>query len=155
MRLARIYKSLLHVYPRAYRTLFADEMLEVFEQAHFNLPQRSLSALARFTASEFISVLTGAAIEWGARFTSFSSDCMPRRALETVSEGQRGPNALRSDVQAAEDRVTFLLRRMEFAIANHQFQNARLYFDEERKARENLRLIRLRYETGDHYAQPE
>jgi hypothetical protein len=152
VKLARIYKSLLHLYPGAYRALFADEMLDVFEQAHRNLPERSLSALVRFTAAEFTSVIAGAAIEWGARATSFGSDRMPGM-LETASEGQRGPGNLPDDVRAAQDRVTFLLRRMEFAIANHQFQNARLYSEAERKARENLRLVRLRYETGDGESQ--
>jgi hypothetical protein len=151
--LAKIYKLLLHLYPAAYKTLFADEMVHVFEEARRGLPERSLSALVRFTAAEFTSVITGAAVEWSARVTSFGSRCMPGHVLDAVSEDQRGPSDQPFDVRIAQDRVTFLLRRMEFAIANHQFQNARLYSEEERKAREHLRLVKSRYETGDTESQ--
>jgi ATP-dependent Clp protease ATP-binding subunit ClpC len=128
-------------------------MLHVFEQAQSNLPERTFSVLVRFTAAEFTAVIAGAAIEWSARVTSFGPRRMPGRVLDTVSEGQRGASNQPSDIQIAQDRVTFLLRRMEFAIANHQFQNARLYSEEERQAREHLRLVRLRYETGDTESQ--
>jgi ATP-dependent Clp protease ATP-binding subunit ClpC len=35
---------------------------------------------------------------------------------------------------------------MEHAIANHQFEKARFYSEEERKARENLRLLQQKYQ---------
>ncbi len=38
-------------------------------------------------------------------------------------------------------RIDFIVGRMEHAIANHEFDKARLYSDEERKERENLRLL--------------
>ena len=39
-------------------------------------------------------------------------------------------------------RIDFIIQGMENAIANHEFEKARFYSDEERKERENLRLLR-------------
>jgi hypothetical protein len=44
-----------------------------------------------------------------------------------------------------QKRIDFICERMEHAIANHEFENARLYSDEERKERENLRLLREQF----------
>jgi hypothetical protein len=42
-------------------------------------------------------------------------------------------------------RIDFIVERMEGAIANHEFEKARLYSDEERKERENLRALREQF----------
>src|SRR3972149_11576414 len=42
-------------------------------------------------------------------------------------------------------RLKFIVHRMENAIANHEFEKARFYSDEERKERENLRGLREKY----------
>jgi ATP-dependent Clp protease ATP-binding subunit ClpC len=36
-------------------------------------------------------------------------------------------------------QIKFIIHRMESAIANHEFEKARFYSDEERKRRDNLR----------------
>ena len=43
-------------------------------------------------------------------------------------------------------RIKFIVHRMENAIANHEFEKARFYSDEERKERENLRRLQKRQE---------
>ena len=43
-------------------------------------------------------------------------------------------------------RIKFIVHRMENAIANHEFEKARFYSDEERKERENLRQLLKRQE---------
>jgi hypothetical protein len=40
-----------------------------------------------------------------------------------------------------QKRIQFVVNRMERAIANHEFEKARFYSDEERKERENLRSL--------------
>jgi hypothetical protein len=40
-----------------------------------------------------------------------------------------------------QKRIDFIVEGMERAIANHEFEKARFYSDEERKERENLRLL--------------
>ncbi len=42
-------------------------------------------------------------------------------------------------------RIEFMVDRMEQAIANHSFEQARFYSEEERKERENLRLLREQF----------
>jgi Clp amino terminal domain, pathogenicity island component/Putative restriction endonuclease len=44
-----------------------------------------------------------------------------------------------------QKRIDFICERMEHAIANHEFEKARFYSDEERKERENLRLLREQF----------
>jgi Uma2 family endonuclease len=42
-------------------------------------------------------------------------------------------------------RIDFIVEGMERAIANHEFEKARFYSDEERKERENLRALREQF----------
>ena len=42
-------------------------------------------------------------------------------------------------------RIDFIYQQMERAIANHEFEKARFYSDEERKERENVRLLREQF----------
>jgi hypothetical protein len=44
-----------------------------------------------------------------------------------------------------QKRIDFIVERMEFSIANHEFEKARFYSDEERKERENLRELREQF----------
>ncbi|MFY9661116.1 MAG: ATP-dependent Clp protease ATP-binding subunit, partial [Terriglobales bacterium] len=46
-------------------------------------------------------------------------------------------------------RIKFIVHRMENAIANHEFEKARFYSDEERKERENLRALREKYHLDE------
>ena len=48
-----------------------------------------------------------------------------------------------------QKRIKFIVHRMENAIANHEFEKARFYSDEERKERENLRSLREKYNLDD------
>ena len=44
-----------------------------------------------------------------------------------------------------QKRIDFMVEGMERAIANHEFEKARFYSDEERKERENLRALREQF----------
>jgi hypothetical protein len=46
-----------------------------------------------------------------------------------------------AELAKIQKRIDFIVGRMEHAIANHEFDKARLYSDEERKERKNLRLL--------------
>src|SRR5436305_4253378 len=48
-----------------------------------------------------------------------------------------------------QKRIKFIVNRMENAIANHEFEKARFYSDEERKERENLRALREKYHLDE------
>ena len=52
---------------------------------------------------------------------------------------------LPGEVIEVQKRIKFIVHRMENAIANHEFEKARFYSDEERKERENLSSLREKY----------
>src|ERR1017187_7878104 len=56
---------------------------------------------------------------------------------------------LPADLADIQKRIKFSVHRMENAIANHEFEKARFYSDEERKERENMRLLREKYNLDD------
>src|SRR5260370_17744284 len=56
---------------------------------------------------------------------------------------------LPEEVAEVQKRVKFITHRMETAIANHEFEKARFYSEEERKEKENLRLVRERLKLDD------
>jgi ATP-dependent Clp protease ATP-binding subunit ClpC len=52
-------------------------------------------------------------------------------------------------VAEMQKRVKFITHRMETAIANHEFEKARFYSEEERKEKDNLRQLRERLKLDD------
>src|SRR4030081_673622 len=68
---------------------------------------------------------------------------LPDKAIDLVDEaGARvklRQASVPEEVGEARSRVKFITHRMETAIANHEFEKARFYSEEERKEKENLR----------------
>ena len=112
----RVYLALLGFYPAEYRALFTNEMLAVFEEAAAE--RRGRLAYFWFFARELAGLVWGGGFEWIAKWGR------PDRYLDFVAPG--------------EDRIGFFIRRMEYAIAHHQFEKARYYAEEERQERERL-----------------
>src|ERR1700756_1549053 len=78
---------------------------------------------------------------------------LPDKAIDLIDEaGARvklRQTTLPSEVADIQKRIKFIVHRMENAIANHEFEKARFYSDEERKERENLRILREKYNLDD------
>ncbi len=78
---------------------------------------------------------------------------LPDKAIDLIDEaGARvklRQTTLPTEVSEIQKRIKFIVHRMESAIANHEFEKARFYSDEERKERENLRQLRERYNLDD------
>ena len=78
--------------------------------------------------------------------------CRTRRSISSTRPelasncARRRFRLMSSDIQK---RIKFIVHRMETAIANHEFEKARFYSDEERKERENLRVLREKYNLDD------
>ena len=53
------------------------------------------------------------------------------------------------EVLAAQQRVADNLTRRQDAIARRQFVKARFYSEEEREARQQLRLVHMKYRIAD------
>src|SRR4030081_1974108 len=68
---------------------------------------------------------------------------LPDKAIDLIDEaGARvklRQASVPEEVGEARSRVKFITHRMETAIANHEFEKARFYSEEERKEKENLR----------------
>jgi ATP-dependent Clp protease ATP-binding subunit ClpC len=78
---------------------------------------------------------------------------LPDKAIDLIDEaGARvklRQTALPEEITEVQKRIKFIVHRMENAIANHEFEKARFYSDEERKERENLRALREKYHLED------
>ncbi|MBI4164611.1 MAG: ATP-dependent Clp protease ATP-binding subunit [Acidobacteria bacterium] len=78
---------------------------------------------------------------------------LPDKAVDLIDEaGARvklRQSTLPEEMIDVQKRIKFVVHRMENAIAHHEFEKARFYSDEERKERENLRLLREKYNIDD------
>ena len=78
---------------------------------------------------------------------------LPDKAIDLVDEaGARvklRQTSLPEEITEVQKRIKFIVHRMENAIANHEFEKARFYSDEERKERENLRVLREKYHLDE------
>ncbi len=78
---------------------------------------------------------------------------LPDKAIDLIDEaGARvklRQTTLPEELADIQKRIKFIVHRMENAIANHEFEKARFYSDEERKERENLRTLREKYNLDE------
>jgi len=78
---------------------------------------------------------------------------LPDKAIDLIDEaGARvklRQTSLPEEITEVQKRIKFIVHRMDNAIANHEFEKARFYSDEERKERENLRALRDKYHLDD------
>src|SRR6266568_3033686 len=78
---------------------------------------------------------------------------LPDKAIDLIDEaGARvklRQSALPEEITEVQKRIKFIVHRMENAIANHEFEKARFYSDEERKERENLRALREKFHLDE------
>ena len=81
---------------------------------------------------------------------------LPDKAIDLIDEaGARvklRQTSLPEEITEVQKRIKFIVHRMDSAIANHEFEKARFYSDEERKERESLRLLRDKYHLDDSTA---
>ena len=74
---------------------------------------------------------------------------LPGKALELLDAAGTHVQLRQSDVpeevREAKKRLIFVIHRMDAAIANHEFEKARFYTEEEKKERETLRDLREKH----------
>ncbi|MCE5307818.1 MAG: ATP-dependent Clp protease ATP-binding subunit [Acidobacteriales bacterium] len=105
----------------------------------------------KFHAVAYTDDAIETAVYTSSRF--ISDRFLPDKAIDLIDEaGARvklRQTTLPTEVADVQKRIKFIVHRMENAIANHEFEKARFYSDEERKERENLRLLRDKYNLDD------
>ncbi len=78
---------------------------------------------------------------------------LPGKAVDVIDEAgaaaQLHQAKLPDEIFEVQKRIRFIVRRMETAIANHEFERARFYSDEERKERENLAQLRKTHKLDE------
>jgi ATP-dependent Clp protease ATP-binding subunit ClpC len=81
---------------------------------------------------------------------------LPGAAVDVIDEAgaaaqlQRG--SLPEEVVEVQKRIRIIVQRMENSVANHEFEKARFYSDEERKERYNLMESREKYKLDNNPA---
>ena len=93
---------------------------------------------------------------------SYASCCirgraLPGKAVDVMDEAAAGigqHHRMPEDVVEVQKRIKFIVHRMEGAIANHEFEKARFYSDEEHKERKNLQLLREKYKLDETASTP-
>jgi ATP-dependent Clp protease ATP-binding subunit ClpC len=79
---------------------------------------------------------------------------LPAKALELLDAAGllvklRGAAAVPPELTEIQKRIRFIVHRMEASIANHEFEKAGFYSLEEKKERENLRVLRETHKLDD------
>ena len=94
------------------------------------------------------------AVLYARRF--IKKGCLPGTAVDVIDEAGAAAQLLQGSLPAAlvdiQKRIRFIEQRMESAIANHEFEKARFYSDEERKERVNLKVTREQLKLNDNPA---
>jgi len=105
----------------------------------------------KFHAVGYTDESIEAAVYTSSRY--ISDRFLPDKAIDLVDEaGARvklRQTTMPEEISEVHKRIKFIVHRMESAIANHEFEKARFYSDEERKERENLRLLREKYNLDE------
>jgi ATP-dependent Clp protease ATP-binding subunit ClpC len=85
--------------------------------------------------------------------TYLQDRALPGKALELLdAAGSRvklRQNEVPDEIRDATKKIKFVVHRIDNAIANHEFEKARFYSDEECKERENLRGLREKHHLQD------
>lgn len=131
----RVFRFCLFLYPRGHRDQFAEEMISVFEQGRNDSRTQGWAWYVRFMFGEVGGLIGGAATAWTQQ----------RNAPVPAAASYHQP----AELIHAQQRIDLAIAGMVAAIANHQFERARLLSDEERIARQNLRLLRAKHGLGD------
>jgi ATP-dependent Clp protease ATP-binding subunit ClpC len=81
---------------------------------------------------------------------------LPGTAVDVIdaagAAAQLQQGSLPEEVVEVRKRIRFIAQRIEACIANHEFEKARFYSQEERKERDNLKQLRSKYRLDHHPA---
>lgn len=153
----RAYEILLRFYPRDFKAAFSCEMASAFERTAEERRVHGRAALARFALAELGGLFIGAAAEWLAKLRtdpSIRGRTLPDRLLMrppgvSWNDYYGLPAPVPMEVAEAQQRTEFLVNRIVYAIAHHDFERARTYSYQECEARENLRQLRAKYNLSE------
>ena len=132
------------------RGLDLDSVRERVQQSETPLAKHgsaSIASVDRWLAEgeargEIWTAKQGRAVKGTTHFAIYAGD--PPKQKEKGKDEDPAERLLQ-----LQKRIDSIIAGMENAIANHEFEKARFYSDEERKERENLRLLREQFDLPD------
>lgn len=81
---------------------------------------------------------------------------LPGTAVDIIDEAgaaaQLEQGSLPEEVVEVQKRIRFIVERIKASVANHEFEKARFYSQEERKERDNLKQLREKYKLDNNPA---
>ncbi|MBO0910373.1 MAG: ATP-dependent Clp protease ATP-binding subunit [Acidobacteria bacterium] len=91
------------------------------------------------------------AVFWAGKYIKGRS--LPGSAVDVIDEAgaaaQLDRASLPVEVIEVQKRLRSIVKKQQASVANHEFEKARFYADEERKTRENLRQLREKYKLDE------
>jgi ATP-dependent Clp protease ATP-binding subunit ClpC len=121
------------------------------EKSTLSVLQANRHRLEKFHGVTYSDDAIECAVQSSSRYLPEKS--LPGKAMELLdAAGARVK--LRQEASPAEiadvlKRLRFITSKTEAAIQNHEFEKARFYSDEERKERENLKMLREKYRLDE------
>ena len=111
------------------------------------------SRFEKFHSVQYTDDALTAAVVLSSRLVK--NHCLPDKAIDVIDDAgayvkmMQEKAELPEEVIEAKKRLTFISRRHEAAVTNHEFEKARFYSDEERQQREALRQLQQKYNIPD------
>jgi ATP-dependent Clp protease ATP-binding subunit ClpC len=118
-----------------------------------------VSAKPRLESFHFVTVdedVIAAAVHYANLFVK--DRALPDKALDLIDEAAayakiHQQSGIPDEIWEVRKRIRFIVERMENAIANHEFEKARFYSDEERKERAGLLALEKKYKIEKNAIQ--
>jgi hypothetical protein len=132
-----VYRILLRLYPRSFRSAFADEILATLAEVEEDCASRGTIDRILLAGREIAGLLAGVFVE---RFR-------PERYADAVRATVQTP--VSDEVVDLEKSIRFHLAQTIDCIAHHKFEGARFHAREEERTRQRLRDIQRAAESKD------
>lgn len=103
----------------------------------------------KFHSVEYTDDALTAAVVYSSQYVK--NRPLPDKAIDLIDDAgsylkMKHGSAIPREIVEATERIRLIVHRMENAIANHEFERARLYSDEERNQRETLQELQKKFQ---------
>ena len=130
------------------------EVAPANEEGAIKVLQGIKGAYEKFHNVSYTDEAIAHAVHYAKKYIKNKS--LPGTAVDIIDEAgaaaELEQGSLPGDVVEVQKRIRFIVQRMEASIANHEFEKARFYSQEERKERDNLKQVREKYKLDDNPA---
>ena len=130
------------------------EVAPASEEAAIKVLRQIKTVYEKFHNVSFTEEAIEHAVLWANNY--LKNGCLPGIAVDVMDEAgaaaQLRQPTLPAEVVEVQKRINFIAQRLQAAIANHEFEKARFYSNEERKERDNLNELHRKYKLDENPA---